>query len=69
MPNLPVLRRPILLAAFEGWNDAGDAASSAVEHLALMWDAEPLADIDSDDYYDFQVNRPTIKQILSLIHI
>ena len=63
MPNLPVLRRPILLAAFEGWNDAGDAASSAVEHLALMWDAEPLADIDSDDYYDFQVNRPTIKQI------
>lgn len=63
MPNLPQLRRPILLAAFEGWNDAGDAASSAVEHLALMWDAEPLIDIDSDEYYDFQVNRPTIKQI------
>jgi len=63
MPNLPQLRRPILLAAFEGWNDAGDAASSAVEHLALMWDAEPLIDIDSAEYYDFQVNRPTIKQI------
>ncbi|MGV9670940.1 MULTISPECIES: PAC2 family protein [unclassified Gordonia (in: high G+C Gram-positive bacteria)] len=63
MSNLPRLRRPILLAAFEGWNDAGDAASSAVEHLALMWDARPLADIESDDYYDFQVNRPTIKQV------
>nr|WP_202422128.1 PAC2 family protein [Gordonia sp. SID5947] len=57
------MRKPILLAAFEGWNDAGDAASSAIEHLALTWDAVPLVDIDSDDYYDFQVNRPTVKQI------
>lgn len=63
LSNLPRLRRPILLAAFEGWNDAGDAASSAVEHLALTWDAQPLVDIDADDYYDFQVNRPTVKQI------
>lgn len=63
MSELPRLRRPILLAAFEGWNDAGDAASSAVEHLALEWDARPLVDIDSDEYYDFQVNRPTIKLI------
>ncbi|MFT4042975.1 MAG: PAC2 family protein [Gordonia sp. (in: high G+C Gram-positive bacteria)] len=63
LSNLPRLRRPILLAAFEGWNDAGDAASSAVEHLALSWDARPLADIDSDEYYDFQVNRPTVKQV------
>lgn len=63
MSTLPQLRRPILLAAFEGWNDAGDAASAAVEHLALTWDAVALADIDSDDYYDFQVNRPTVKQI------
>ena len=63
MSDLPRLRRPILLAAFEGWNDAGDAASSAVEHLALEWDARPLVDIDSDEYYDFQVNRPTIKLI------
>nr|WP_223205106.1 PAC2 family protein [Gordonia jinghuaiqii] len=63
MSNLPQLRRPILLAAFEGWNDAADAASSAVEHLALEWDARPLVDIDSDEYYDFQVNRPTVNQI------
>lgn len=63
MSDLPRLRRPILLAAFEGWNDAGDAASNAVEHLALEWDARPLVDIGSDEYYDFQVNRPTIKLI------
>ncbi|MBJ7289109.1 PAC2 family protein, partial [Williamsia sp.] len=61
--DLPTLRTPILVAAFEGWNDAGDAASGAVEHLALIWDAQPLVDIDSDDYYDFQVNRPIVKQI------
>ncbi|MBT0568103.1 PAC2 family protein [Williamsia sp. CHRR-6] len=61
--DLPTLRAPILVAAFEGWNDAGDAASGAVEHLALIWDADPLSDIDSDDYYDFQVNRPTIRQV------
>ncbi|GAC70309.1 PAC2 family protein [Gordonia soli] len=63
LPNLPRLRRPVLLAAFEGWNDAGDAASNAVEHLALTWDALPLVEIDSDEYYDFQVNRPTVKQV------
>ncbi|MFT4125801.1 MAG: PAC2 family protein [Gordonia sp. (in: high G+C Gram-positive bacteria)] len=63
LSNLPHLRRPILIAAFEGWNDAGDAASGAVEHLALSWDARHLLDIETDDYYDFQVNRPTIKQV------
>lgn len=61
--NLPELRRPVLLAAFEGWNDAADAASAAVEHLALNWDARPLTEIDSDEYYDYQANRPTVKQI------
>ncbi|MFC7752652.1 PAC2 family protein [Tsukamurella soli] len=63
MTSYPRLTRPILIAAFEGWNDAGDAASSAVEHLELIWDAEMIAEIDSDDFYDFQVNRPTIKQV------
>lgn len=61
--ELPVLRDPILVAAFEGWNDAGDAASGAVEHLELMWDAQPLAELDSEDYYDYQVNRPTVRQV------
>lgn len=57
---LPQLADPIVIAAFEGWNDAGDAATGAVEHLELIWDARPLAGIDSEDYYDFQVNRPTV---------
>lgn len=49
-----------MIAAFEGWNDAGDAASTAVEHLALMWDAAPLTDFDPEPFYDFQVNRPLV---------
>nr|WP_277626838.1 PAC2 family protein [Arsenicicoccus piscis] len=52
------MRRPLLLAAFEGWNDGGDAASAAVAHLAEQWDAQPVAAIDPEDYYDFQVARP-----------
>jgi proteasome assembly chaperone (PAC2) family protein len=59
----PPLANPILIAAFEGWNDAGDAATGAVEHLELVWDARPLTEIDPDDYYDFQVNRPTVSLV------
>ncbi|MFC0110479.1 PAC2 family protein [Kibdelosporangium aridum] len=59
----PALVEPVLVAAFEGWNDAGDAASTAIEHLQLTWDASPLVDIDPDDYYDFQVTRPTVKLV------
>ncbi len=55
---IPPLREAILLAAFEGWNDAGEAATAAVEHLARVWDARPVAELDPEDYYDFQVNRP-----------
>ncbi len=54
------LRRPVLVAAFEGWNDAGDAATGAIEHLAEVWDAELVREMDPDPYYDFQVNRPTV---------
>ncbi|MFW0790716.1 PAC2 family protein [Gordonia sp. CPCC 205333] len=57
------LRAPILLAAFEGWNDAADAASAAIDHLALSWGATHLTDIESEDYYDFQVNRPTVNLV------
>jgi proteasome assembly chaperone (PAC2) family protein len=60
---LPELVDPVLIGAFEGWNDAGDAASSAIEHLELIWDARPLAAIDPEDYYDFQVNRPTVSLV------
>jgi proteasome assembly chaperone (PAC2) family protein len=59
----PRLTDPVLVAAFEGWNDAGDAATGAVEHLELVWDAQPLTEIDPDEYYDFQVNRPTVSLV------
>ena len=59
----PELTAPVLVGAFEGWNDAGDGATSGVEHLELIWDAKPLAAIDPDDYYDFQVNRPTVSLV------
>ena len=60
-PSLPTLDRPVLLAAFAGWNDAADAASTAVEHLEAEWGAEPLLALDPEEYYDFQVNRPNIE--------
>jgi proteasome assembly chaperone (PAC2) family protein len=61
--NWPELTDPVLVAAFEGWNDAGDAATGAIEHLELTWDARPLAALDPDEYYDFQVNRPTVSLV------
>jgi hypothetical protein len=61
--ELPPLRDPVVVVAFEGWNDAGDAATGAVEHLELIWDATPLAALDPEDYYDFQVNRPTVSLV------
>jgi predicted ATP-grasp superfamily ATP-dependent carboligase len=59
--ELPDLVDPVMITAFEGWNDAGEAASSAMEHLELSWDAEPLGSIDPEDYYDFQVTRPLVR--------
>src|SRR5688572_527520 len=61
--DLPQLNDPLVVVAFEGWNDAGDAATGAVEHLELTWKAKPLAALDPEDYYDFQVNRPTVSLI------
>ncbi|MFI5099511.1 MAG: PAC2 family protein [Actinomycetes bacterium] len=57
---IPELTDPVLIAAFEGWNDAADSATEAVEHLEEVWDAEPVAELDPEDYYDFQVNRPQV---------
>ena len=56
----PVLRRPVLVTAFEGWNDAGSAASGAVRFLAEAWQAEPFAEIDPEEFYDFSTTRPTV---------
>jgi predicted ATP-grasp superfamily ATP-dependent carboligase len=55
------LRAPAMVCAFQGWNDAGDAASSAVAFLASALDARRFARIDSEEFYDFQANRPAIR--------
>jgi len=60
LEDLPELDNPVLIAAFEGWNDAGEAATAVIEHLATVWEAEAVAALDPEDYYDFQVNRPRI---------
>ncbi|WP_229054007.1 PAC2 family protein [Aeromicrobium sp. Leaf350] len=60
--DIPPLRDPWLLAAFEGWNDAADAASGTVAHLVDEWDAEVLVELDPEEYYDFQVNRPVLRR-------
>ena len=53
-------REPVMLAAFEGWNDAGSAASQTLELLDDVWGAEEIAALDPEEYHDFQVNRPTV---------
>jgi predicted ATP-grasp superfamily ATP-dependent carboligase len=58
--DVGALNGPILLASFEGWNDAAESASGALAHLIDVWDAEAIGELDPDEYYDFQVNRPTI---------
>lgn len=54
----PSLRKPILIAAFEGWNDAAEAATSAVDYLSRSWGAETFAEIDPEAFFDFQAHRP-----------
>jgi len=56
--DLPVLENPIMICAFEGWNDAAESASGVISHLRDMWDAELLLELDPEEYYDYQVNRP-----------
>jgi proteasome assembly chaperone (PAC2) family protein len=58
--DLPQLRSPVLVCAFRGWNDAAGAASTALGAVADSFDAEPIAEIDPEDFFDFQATRPTI---------
>ena len=59
----PDLRSPVVIAGFEGWNDAGDAATSAVRALGSLWNADPFADIDPEEFYDFTANRPQVRLV------
>jgi len=57
----PSLRRPVVVAAFEGWNDAGDAATHAAKWLRGRWDARRFAMIDPENFYDFTTARPHVE--------
>ena len=56
----PELERPILVAAFRGWNDGAQAASLAAGYLAKTWGAERFADVDPENFFDFQATRPHV---------
>lgn len=65
--QIPALRAPVMVIAFSGWNDAGEAATGAASHLLGSWvdsknDVVPelIAEVDVEEFYDFQVNRPTV---------
>jgi predicted ATP-grasp superfamily ATP-dependent carboligase len=58
-------RITLMLAAFEGWNDAGEAASDALRYLNKLWGGKKVGSIDADEYYDFQFTRPTIRRTAS----
>jgi proteasome assembly chaperone (PAC2) family protein len=57
----PTLRRPVLLAAFDGWNDAGEAATTALDAVGAALEAETFASVDPEEFYDFQEVRPTVR--------
>lgn len=59
---MPRLRRPVLVAAFRGWNDAGESASTAVDLLADLEGAEDFADIDPEEFFDFTAVRPLVRR-------
>jgi len=63
MGELPELRRPILVCAFRGWNDGGQGASLAAGFLAKVWNAERFAEIDPEEFFDFQVTRPHVSLV------
>ena len=65
--HIPALRSPVMVVAFSGWNDAAEAATGAASHLLGCWTdpsfsvvPELIADVDSEEFYDFQVNRPIV---------
>jgi predicted ATP-grasp superfamily ATP-dependent carboligase len=59
----PELERPVLIAAFRGWNDGGQGASLAGAYLARAWAAREFATIDPEGFYDFQATRPLVSLV------
>jgi predicted ATP-grasp superfamily ATP-dependent carboligase len=60
MERRPSLRRPVLIAAFRGWNDGAQGASLATSFLAQSWEARRFADLDPEEFFDFQATRPHV---------
>jgi predicted ATP-grasp superfamily ATP-dependent carboligase len=59
----PELERPVLIAAFRGWNDGAQGASLAGGYLAKIWNAQQFATIDPENFYDFQATRPMVSLV------
>src|SRR5919109_1220891 len=59
----PELRRPVLIAAFRGWNDGGQGASLGGGYLAKQWSAARFAEIEPEGFYDFQATRPQVSLV------
>ena len=57
----PALRAPVLVCAFKGWNDAGEAASAALGFIQGHFDSTEVANIDPEEFYDFTAVRPTVR--------
>ncbi len=61
-PDGPLdLESPVMIVAFEGWNDAADVATGTIEHLALSWEARQIAEIGGDEFFDYLDQRPTVR--------
>jgi proteasome assembly chaperone (PAC2) family protein len=65
----PPLRRPVLLAAFDGWNDAGESATSALDAISSELEATTFATVDPEEFYDFQATRPTVRLVDGVRHV
>jgi proteasome assembly chaperone (PAC2) family protein len=57
----PELRAPVMVCAFKGWNDAGEAASAALSYIKGSFDAHEVGEIDPEEFYDFTAVRPTVR--------
>ena len=59
----PSLEAPALVLAFRGWNDGGEASTTALAYLRDRWEAQPFADVDPEEFFDFQVTRPNVRLV------
>jgi proteasome assembly chaperone (PAC2) family protein len=55
------LRRPIIIMAFSGWNDAAESATTAARYLSQLWSSRPFASVDPEEFYHFGLSRPYVR--------